>query len=308
MASLDVINKSKQDGSKSDQANASTLISLVVCTRNRAAFLPQHLASLNAIQSSLAWEIVFVNNNSTDDTAKLLAEFAQQSTVPVTIVNEQVPGLSNARNAGWQAASSLIIAFTDDDCYPAVNFIDQVHAAFSREDLGFLGGRVLLHDPEDLPWTIKLSEQTQHFLPYSYIGPGNIHGANFAFDKTLLQKLGGFDPLMGSGTPFPCEDCDILLRASMIGFAGRYCPEIVVSHHHRRRDIDKPVIEKAYLAGRAAFFMKSLVDAPKPWSIVYQWLRSAKYFGLIAFVQELIIGYQYLSARRKYRLKNTHVS
>ena len=297
-----MINESNmQPPNNADKKEETILISLVICTRNRAEFLPQHFESLAAIKTTLPWEIIFVDNDSSDATPMLLADFAAKSNVPTRVIDEKIPGLGNARNAGWVKAQASIVGFTDDDCYPASDYVDTLIAAFNDEKTSFVGGRVLLHDPEDLPWTIMLSMESQHFAPFSYIRPGAIHGANFAFRKSALQKLSGFDQLMGSGTPFPCEDCDVLLRALSAGQQGNYCPEIVVSHHHRRREVDKPKIERAYLAGRAAFFMRALVDAPKPSKIAYQWLRSAKYFGLIAFVQELFIGTKYLLARRKSR-------
>lgn len=286
---------------KNEQLNPDYLISLVICTRNRAAFLPQHLASLAAIKTSLSWQIVFVDNNSTDDTSLLLKSFAQQSAMPVKIVHEQRIGLSNARNAGWLAAEGEIIAFTDDDCYPASNFIDQVAQVFADEKMGFLGGKVLLHDPEDLPWTIKLDESVHYYNPYSYIGPGNIHGANFAMRKALLEEINGFDTLMGAGTPFPCEDCDVLLRALKAGAYGIYSPTVVISHHHRRRESDLPKMERSYLAGRGAFFVKAIADAKYKLPIVYEWMRSLKYFGVAKFFPEIFFGVRYLLARRKHK-------
>ncbi len=278
----------------------AVLVSLVVCTRNRAPFLPPHLAALSAIKSEILWEIIFVDNNSSDDTASLLAEFAKQSSVPVSIVHEKIPGLSNARNAGWRYSKAKIIAFTDDDCYPAPDFITHLAQAFLEKNIGFTGGRVLLHDPNDLPMTIKLSEDFDYHNAYSFIGPGYIHGANFALTKQLLEQLDGFDPLMGSGTPYPCEDCDILLRALNTGVRGKYCPNIVVSHHHRRRTADDLAkIEASYLAGRGAFYMKALVDMPKPLRTARMWYHSARYFGLKSFIKEFRIGLSYLKARRK---------
>lgn len=280
--------------------NENPLLSLVVCTRNRAAFLPQHLASLSTIQTDLPWEIVFVDNNSSDETPSLLLNFAENSSVPVSIVHEKIAGLGNARNAGWVQARAQIIAFTDDDCYPDTNFINSVVAAFDERNIGFVGGRVLLHDPKDLPMTIMLSEDADYFNAYSYIGPGHIHGANFAMTKNILEILAGFDSLMGSGTPFPCEDCDIFFRALNTGVRGKYCPEIIVSHHHRRQTSeDLAKIEKAYLAGRAAFYMKSIVDLPKPLRTARMWYHSMRYFGFSAFLKELVIGIQYLAQRRK---------
>ncbi len=273
-------------------------ISLVICTRNRAQFLPNHLASLAAIQSSILWEIIFVDNNSSDDTANVLARFAQQSAIPVSIVHEKITGSSSAKNAGWSHSQAKIIAFTDDDCYPEANFIDNLALAFIEKNIGFVGGRVLLHDPEDLPITIKLSENFDYFNAYSFIGPGYIHGANFAFTRDLLEKIGGFDPLMGAGTPYPCEDCDILLRALNTGVHGKYCPNIVVSHHHRRRTAsDLAKIESSYLAGRGAFYMKALVDMPEPLRTAKMWCKSANHFGFKAFVKELIVGAGYLKMR-----------
>lgn len=277
------------------------LISLVICTRNRASFLPQHLDSLRQIKTENNWEIIFVDNNSNDETAVTLNAFAQQSRVPVTVVCEKKIGLSNARNAGWVLAKGEIVAFTDDDCYPAENFIDEVSKVFEDKKMGFTGGRVLLHDPEDIPWTIKLSEDVHYYNPYSFIGPGNIHGANFAIRKSLLEAIGGFDTLMGSGTPFPCEDCDVLLRALRAGSYGVYAPSIVVSHHHRRRMADLPKIERAYLAGRGAFFVKAFVDAKYRLPVVYEWMRSLKCFGVSKFFSELYIGMKYIQARKNFR-------
>lgn len=276
------------------------LVSLVVCTRNRAHFLHSHLASITAITSTVLWEIIFVDNNSSDETPKILAEFANLSSVPVSIVHEKIPGLSKARNAGWRQSNAKIIAFTDDDCYPDPDFINKVAEAFLEKNISFTGGRVLLHDPNDLPTTIKLSDEFDYINPYSFIWPGTIHGANFAFTKKLLEDVGGFDPLMGAGTPFPCEDCDILLRASNNGMRGKYCPNIVVSHHHRRRTPeDLAKLDKAYLEGRGAYFMKALVDLQKPGRTARMWYYSAKMWGLNAFVKEVYSGINYLLARKK---------
>lgn len=294
------IDKHLQHGVAEGKSEDAILISLVICTRNRAQFLRPHLASLAAIQSSIRWEIIFIDNNSSDDTTSLLTQFAQQSTIPVSVLHEEMIGTSNAKNTGWRHSKAKMIAFTDDDCYPAADFIDNVVQAFSEKNISFIGGRVLLHDPDDLPITIKLSEDFDYYNAYSFIGPGNIHGANFTFTRNLLEEVGGFDPLMGAGTPYPCEDCDILLRALNTGIRGKYCPNVVVSHHHRRRSVsDLHKIEASYLAGRGAFYMKALADMPKPLRTAKFWCGSAKNFGFKAFVKEFFIGISYLKARRK---------
>ena len=93
-------------------------ISLVVCTRNRAAQLADALPHFARLQSEASWEIVFVDNGSTDASPGLLDAFAKSSGLNIRVVQEPRAGLSVARNAGWRSAGGGVVAFTDDDCYP----------------------------------------------------------------------------------------------------------------------------------------------------------------------------------------------
>ncbi len=90
-------------------------VSIIICTCNRAALMRRTLDSMRslAIPRGVTWEIVVVNNNSTDDTAAVLASFAER--LPLTCVFEPVPGLSRSRNRGVAASSGDLLLFTDDD-------------------------------------------------------------------------------------------------------------------------------------------------------------------------------------------------
>ncbi len=269
-------------------------LSLVICTSNRAHLLRPFLLSLERIEYPGPWEIIFVDNASTDDTQTILEEFTGRH-CHTKIVHEKKAGLGNARNAGWKAASAPIIAFTDDDCYPDKDFLNAIMRSFENPEVGYVGGRVLLHDPLDLPVTIKLDETSMEFKEGQFIGPGYLHGANFAMRRIVLEQINGFDGRFGSGTPYPCEDCDAFLRASFAMWVGKYSPDVVVSHHHRRRgqeDLEK--IQKAYLAGRAAFYAKSLMSGKHTLSILVGWGHSIRCFGWLAWFQELPIAIQYL--------------
>ena len=118
-------------------------VSLVVCTRNRAAQLADALPHFSRLESSASWEMVFVDNGSTDATPELLEAFSKSSGLNVRIFKVPKAGLSVARNAGWRNARGGIVAFTDDDCYPAPDYVEQLRLSFSKADLGYLGGRVL---------------------------------------------------------------------------------------------------------------------------------------------------------------------
>src|SRR5258706_1166971 len=209
-------------------------LSVVMSTRNRGQALPRSLAALAASRTTLPWELVVVDNGSTDDTGRVLDEFRAGARFELRIIEQRRAGLSRARNAGLEAARGEIVCFTDDDCYVQPDFLDAMSGVFDEQELGYVGGRVVLFDPADAPITIQPSESRRDLPPRSYIAVGTIHGANFAFRRTVLERVGGFDVRLGAGTSIPSgEDVDMLSRASAAGFAGAYDPRPTVLHHHR---------------------------------------------------------------------------
>ena len=120
-------------------------VSVVIGTYNRAHLLAGTLGALAAqeVPPSLDWEIVVVDNNSTDSTAQAVAAFAPTTTVPVRYVFEPRQGISHARNRGIREAQGSILAFTDDDVLPAPDWISAVASAMERWDAHGVGGRIL---------------------------------------------------------------------------------------------------------------------------------------------------------------------
>ncbi len=235
-------------------------IALVVCTRNRGAHLPATLTSHLAMRPSVSWELVLVDNGSTDGTPGLLADFAARAGFSVTVVHEPRPGLASARNAGVRAARAPILAFTDDDCYPDPDLLDRWVECFADPAVGYGAGRILLHDPEDFPITIRTEAEPHPLPPGAFVEPGFLQGANMAFRRDLLRDLGGFDPALGPGGRFNFEDLDISARASATGAAGGYFPGPTVRHHHRRRDPGEiAALRHSYARGRGAYFASLLL-------------------------------------------------
>jgi glycosyltransferase involved in cell wall biosynthesis len=236
-------------------------VSLVVCTRNRSDQLQDALAKLLELKPKVSWEVVIVNNGSTDATATILETFRQRSSCPFTVVYEPQPGLGRARNRGWRAANGNLIAFTDDDCYPAPDFVDAIPPCFSDPAVGYVGGKILLYDPTDLPITIQLLDELVELKPRQFIPAGLIQGANFSFRKATLEAIGGFDDHFGAGTAFPCEDVDVLARASGAGWAGTSDPRPCVYHHHRRKTKEEMKrLMRGYDVGRGAYYVKYVLD------------------------------------------------
>jgi glycosyltransferase involved in cell wall biosynthesis len=252
-------------------ATSDISISLIVCTRNRASQLRACLNAVAAIRYSGAWEFVVVDNGSTDDTAKVIAEFAASAPLTVRYVHQPVKGLSNARNAGIAQAKGRIVAFTDDDCYAAPNLLEAIAAAFENPQLGYASGRVLLHDPTDYPATISLSTEPLEVQTGRYVVPGIFKGANMVFRREVLDAIGGFDPWFGSGASFPAEDCDAAARASLAGWLGRYEPNLVVSHHHGRKADTIGPLFRDYDIGRGAYHAKLLLSCRAPRQSLRGW-------------------------------------
>lgn len=250
-------------------------VSVIVCTRNRSAELRRALPFWNEITAPLPWELILVDNGSADETQSIIREFASSARVIFRPLVEPRPGLSRARNLGWAAASAQVISFTDDDCYPQSDYVCEIWNNFADGRLGYLGGRVLLYDPEDYPITIQTRAERIDIPPRRFIPAGLIHGANMAARKAVFEAIGGFDELLGAGTPFTGEDVDFLSRASAAGFAGAYDPRPVVSHHHRRRSPESiRRLGLSYDLGRGAYYMKGLLDPTRRRSIARGWWSS----------------------------------
>ena len=236
-------------------------VSIVVATRNRSKRLAPFLDAIAKIDHPGPWEVVLVDNASTDDTFDVLSAFAARRPESVRVLQVGAGGKTVALNAGILEAKGQILAFTDDDCYVDPGYVSAIWNAFQDPEIGFVTGRILLHDPTDAPVTIELATDIELFKPKMFamnLLDGRIHGANMAIRRSAVLEAGSFDPLLGPGARFSAaEDVDMLARVNLLGWAGRYEPSVVVSHHHGRKMADLPPVFEAYSRGRGAYHMKS---------------------------------------------------
>ncbi len=162
-------------------------LSVVVCTRNRAPQLAKALNHWSQLTPKASWELVLVDNGSTDATPQIIAE-AQKRIHALRYVLEPGIGLGAVRDRGGREARGAIIAFTDDDCYPSAGYVD----AFRRSpDAGYMGGRILLWDEDDLWLTVDYREQAEEIAPYRFVPARALQGANLGFRREALEKMGG---------------------------------------------------------------------------------------------------------------------
>ena len=268
-------------------------ISLVVCTKNRAEQLRNCLDYVAKIKCLFEWELIIVNNASTDHTDAVLEEFSEKTSLVFRTIYEPSPGTGFARNTGWRLACGKYVAFIDDDCYPKEDYLTEVINCLDEGPWGFVGGRVLLFDPTYYPITIQTSEARKEYEAFSFIAAGEIHGANFAFRKQALEVVKGFDPRFGAGTAYPCEDVDVLARILGVGWAGIYDPRPVVHHHHRRKSDAVPKLIAAYDRGRGAYYAKCMMNSNLRRRYGFNWLKTIRHQSVVTTQRELVAAVRY---------------
>lgn len=235
------------------------MISVIVCTANRAdrldaCFDALALAGTNA---PAGWELIVVDNGSVDETRAVIERRAARGDLPIRYVAQPRPGLSRARNAGIAAALHPIIAFTDDDCRVAPDWLSSIASAFLDPHLSVLGGRVTLNDQADRPIAIRPFAEPARIGDLDAIGQYLI-GCNMSLRATAFAAVGTFDVRLGAGTRArSAEDLDIFYRALKHGLMLCYSPKPHVLHAHGRRTAAAAAeAAKGYAAGRGAFYFK----------------------------------------------------
>lgn len=209
-------------------------------------------------------DLVIVDNGSTDDTWAVLTAWRRTARVAMTMIKEPRRGLAIARNTGMNAATGRILAFTDDDCCPAPTYVAELLRHYAADTGPVIrGGRVELGDPRDLPFTIKLDDQTRHLV--DGIHPGAfVLGCNMTMHRAVVERLGGFDERFGAGATFrAAEETDLLYRAYKSGIPVEYVPDMTVRHFHGRRDMgDIKRLNHGYHVGSGALYAKYGLSDP----------------------------------------------
>jgi GT2 family glycosyltransferase len=214
----------------------------------------------------------------------------------VQIVIQEGRGVSSAKNAGWRTAKSPIVACIDDDCYPEADYLDSIFDCFSRDvRLGFVGGRILLHDPTDRRITIQESLEPLSFPPGSFIRPGIIQGANIAYRRAAISEAGGFDPWFGAGAIYSGDETELMARISAAGWNGAYAPKPVVYHDHGRKTAnDERRLMRWYDRGRGAYYAKCMLNRSMRDVYFKNWLLTRQNHSWRTTALEIVAGFDYV--------------
>src|SRR4051812_4125101 len=131
-------------------------ISVIVCTRSRSASLERMLSSMaNLKDPRIDWELIIVDSGSTDDTRDVIKSRADA--LPIRVVSEPQPGLSNARNRGVAHARGDYVCWTDDDVLVDPGWLCAWRDAFEATPDGvYFGGRVVpVFEGEKPKWLVQ---------------------------------------------------------------------------------------------------------------------------------------------------------
>jgi len=199
-------------------------ISVVVPTYNRAELLARLLDAL-AAQQGVTFEVIVVDDGSTDGTWELLgrrcgAEATAGSAGGVALHRVRTPvnsGPATARNIGWRRASAPLIAFIDDDCVPQPGWLAALTGAFA---IGAGGPEVDIVQGPTLPFPEQAAGRGP-FAVFVWVDRdcGRYETCNIAYRRARLEELGGFDESFGTvgGAPVWGEDVDLGWRAREAG-------------------------------------------------------------------------------------------
>lgn len=214
-------------------------LSVIVCTYNGEQRLQACLNSLSAQTADRSlFEIIIVNNNSTDATAQIARRFCGLHP-NARLVDEPNQGLSRARNLGWQTARGRYVAFLDDDATAAPDWCARIIDDFTTVSPrpAAVGGPIFPdYENPPPPWFPDRFEtrswgDTAHFLnsPYARFG---FSGSNMAFDISLIKLVGGFRVELGiiGDTLAMGEESDLFSRIYDHAPLFWYDPQLVVRH------------------------------------------------------------------------------
>jgi len=241
------------------------LISILICTRNRADSLRQTLNSLFCPSNlrSPEWEAVVVDNDSDDHTAQVCRDFRERFPGHFRFLVETKHGKSNALNSAIAAARGDILAFTDDDVHCAPDYLHGIRTVFGQHTADGVQGRMLLDceggHPDWLDRYLGLTVGWRDCGDELIDLDGTLCGGNMIVRADVFQKIGTFAPELGPAGAGMSEDTEISLRMRQAGCRLLYAPQILIRHRLPRKLLTKAFIRKRFFQqGRAEAYYAPL--------------------------------------------------
>jgi glycosyltransferase involved in cell wall biosynthesis len=236
------------------------LVSVVVSTYNRPARLTRLLDALSAqTLGRERFEVVVVDNGSGPETGRVLTAERARGRLELVVVRHPVTlGPAGGRNAGWRLARAPLVAFTDDDCAPAAEWLAAILAGAAAHP-----GAVLQGPTRPNPAELADLGLLAHTVQIERLGP-QFETCNIAYPRAVLASLNGFDESFGLQPAG--EDTDLAWRAIEAGCASAFVADAVVWHAVER--IGRRGMLR--VAGRWSAVTRVFRDHPQTRTILYR--------------------------------------
>jgi glucosyl-dolichyl phosphate glucuronosyltransferase len=277
----------------------SVNISVILCTFNRCESLRKALETVaaSAVHHGVTWEVLVVDNNSDDQTRKVVDELSLRYPDRLRYVFEPRPGKSYALNSGVREAQGDILAFVDDDVTVAATWLENLTAPLKESRWAGSGGRILpepgfipppwlaLDGPDNMGGILALFDLGDRSGPLDQPP----FGTNMAFRRSVFSQYGDFRTDLGPrpGSEIRNEDTEFGRRIMAAGERLWYEPSAVVYH-----PVPENRLKKEYFLDWWFDYGRAMVRewglGPDVWGIPRPYLRILKIgtIGLASRVSE----------------------
>ena len=200
---------------------ARPLVSVIIPTYNHARYLSRALQSISD-QTFTNWEIIIVDNHSTDNTNKVISNFMCKNLTHLKINNNGV--IAKSRNAGIEVARGIWVAFLDSDDWWTSNKLQAIFECISEDvNLIYHDLEIVSNQPRFFGRKKIKSKQVQKPILINLLLKGNVIGNSSVVVRTsLLHRIGGINE---SEEMIAAEDYNAWLRIAQLTDGFKYLPK-----------------------------------------------------------------------------------
>lgn len=253
-------------------------ITVIIPTYNRCEILDVTLASLASIAANnLSWEIIVVDNNSNDNTQRIVHRF--EDVLPIKYLSEKKQGKNFALNAAISIAQGAILVFADDDILVDKNWLTEIYSSTQRyPERKVFGGKIIPLFPEGTPQWMKTSDYSNfvygiHDPPQgegAYLNSGTPGGANCWVLRSIFDDGNRYDVDIGpKGTGrISGSELEFFTRLLRGGVEPVYIPSAVVLHRIQQFQTQKKyLLKRSYSSGLGFIHIFGSYTGPKMFGV-----------------------------------------
>ncbi|OAI20515.1 hypothetical protein A1359_03390 [Methylomonas lenta] len=309
-------------------------LSIIICTYNRYQNLDECFNCLDQqkLKHNLSWEIILVDNNSSDATKAVVEDYAKTTKLDIHYVFEGKQGLSIARNTGIKYSTGNYIVFIDDDIRVTPTWLNSIYSTFVEHNCDAVGGRIHLESTENLPKWITpdmcgfLGHQDFGSSPRLMDGISEFpFGGNMAIQRRVIDLIGNFDTDLGrkgeglkKDELFKGEETDFFQRLANAGGKFYYHPDALVFHKILPHQLTKRFFLTLHHNAGIQTALQDTMQYKRqilgiPFFIIPQFLRSIYHYillsnknGLSGSFRQLMNVYYFAGTMTGYFKKNTN--